>query len=95
VGARDEVHLELDGVRIAMLHDAGPRARRAERMARLFPDADVVIFGHSHEPLIEHTDGLLLLNPGSAADRRRQPFHTMAVLRLDNGDADAEIVRLD
>src|SRR3712207_8228737 len=49
-------------------------------LRRRFPDARVVIFGHSHIPFLEDEDGLMLLNPGSPTDRRRQPRHTFALL---------------
>jgi putative phosphoesterase len=55
-------------------------------MRRMFPDADVVVFGHSHIPwLTEGVDGQLLVNPGSPTDRRRQPVHTLATLDIEDG----------
>jgi putative phosphoesterase len=78
--------LELDGVRIAMVHDSGPRQGRAGRMRRRFPDADVVVFGHSHIPWDDSgVDGQLLFNPGSPTERRSQPNHTLGTLDLDGG----------
>lgn len=94
-GAEDEVILELEGVRVAMTHDAGSKDGRARRMRRRFPDADVVVFGHSHMPLVEWGEGLLLLNPGSPTDRRRAPAHTMALLRIEESKATPEIVGVD
>lgn len=79
------LELELAGVRVAMVHDAGARGGRARRLRRWFPRADVVVFGHSHEPVDEEAEGLLLLNPGSAVQRRRQPRRTMCVLELADG----------
>ncbi len=77
------VELDLAGHRVAMVHDSGPTAGRHRRMARRFPDADVVVFGHSHAPLVERDgDGPLLVNPGSPTHRRRQPVHTVAWLDL-------------
>jgi len=69
------------GVRIALVHDAGPAAGRLARMRRRFPDADAVVFGHSHLPLHEAdpTSGLQLFNPGSPTERRRAPHHTMGI----------------
>jgi putative phosphoesterase len=69
----EERIVEAGGVRIAMLHDAGPRAGRLERMRRRFGDrADLVVFGHSHMPLYEQApDGFQILNPGSPTERRR------------------------
>jgi putative phosphoesterase len=80
------VEVDIDGVAVGMIHDSGPRAGRGARMARRFPSADVVVFGHSHDPLIESVPGgPLLVNPGSPTQRRRQPVHTVAVLDLDDG----------
>ena len=78
--------LILDGVRIAMVHDSGPAAGRAGRMHRRFPDADVVVFGHSHIPWDDAgVDGQRLFNPGSPTERRSQPNHTLGTLDLDSG----------
>ncbi|AHY45493.1 yfcE: phosphodiesterase, MJ0936 family [Rubrobacter radiotolerans] len=86
--------LELAGVRIAMIHDSGRKEGRARRMRRRFPDARVVVFGHSHIPLLEDDGALMLLNPGSPTDRRRQPQHTFALLDLADGEVEARILAL-
>lgn len=78
--------VEVAGVRIGMIHDAGPGAGRAARMRRRFPDADIVVFGHSHAPMDEEgVDGQRLFNPGSPTQRRAQPRHTFGVLDLAGG----------
>ena len=75
--------LEIDGVRIAMVHDSGPAQGRASRMRRRFPDADVVVFGHSHIPWDDSgVDGQLLFNPGSPTERRSQPHRTLGTLDI-------------
>ncbi|MGH9263532.1 MAG: metallophosphoesterase family protein [Acidimicrobiales bacterium] len=82
----ETVSLELDGVRLAMIHDSGSSQGRAGRMRRRFPDADVVVFGHSHIPWDDSgVDGQLLFNPGSPTERRSQPHHTLGTLDLDGG----------
>lgn len=65
---------ELEGVRLAVVHETGASRGREQRCAQRFPDTDVVVFGHSHIPwdTLAPT-GLRLLNPGSPTDRRRQP----------------------
>jgi putative phosphoesterase len=73
------------GVRIAMVHDAGPSKRRLERLRARFPDAAAVVFGHSHIPVHEERDGFQIFNPGSPTDRRRQPRHTMGIARAHGG----------
>jgi uncharacterized protein len=90
------LELELGGVAVAMVHDAGARAGRHGRMAEAFPDAAMVVFGHSHEPVVEQVDGgPLLVNPGSPTQRRRQPVHTVAWLELAGGRVQrAELVEV-
>jgi hypothetical protein len=74
--------IEVEGARIALLHDAGPGKGRLERMRLRFPEADAVVFGHSHIPLHEQREGFQIFNPGSPTDRRRQPRHTMGVAEV-------------
>jgi putative phosphoesterase len=90
----EELRFEFGGVKIAMIHDSGRKEGRRKRLATRFPEARVVVFGHSHVPLLEDEAGLLLLNPGSPTDRRRQPRHSFALLRADGGEVRAELVFL-
>jgi uncharacterized protein len=75
------------GVRIAMTHDAGPRAGRLARMRRRFPDAGALVFGHSHLPLheVDAASGFQVFNPGSPTDRRRAPHCTMGIATVADG----------
>jgi uncharacterized protein len=78
--------LELDGVRVALLHDSGASKGRPWRLHRRFPDAQVVVFGHSHIPVDEPGEhDQLLFNPGSPTQRRSQPHRTFGRLRLSGG----------
>ena len=86
------LQFEFGGVKAAMIHDSGPKKGRRSRMRRRFPEARVVVFGHSHIPWQEDEEGLLLLNPGSPTDRRRQPVHTFALLRVEDGKVGAEVL---
>jgi len=84
------------GALIAMTHDAGPARGRLDRLRRRFPDADAVVFGHSHIPLREHApDGFQIFNPGSPTDRRRQPHHTMGLIHTSPSGPSFELVQLD
>jgi putative phosphoesterase len=86
--------LDFAGVRVGVLHDAGPRTGRLERMRRRFPDAQAVVFGHSHIPLHEERDGFHIFNPGSPTERRRAPQHTMGVATIADGRIAFELVGL-
>ena len=84
-GAAPTAELDLDGLRVAMVHDSGAAAGRIARLHRRFPRADLVVFGHSHIPLDESVPGFRIFNPGSPTDRRRQPRGTLGVLEIDDG----------
>jgi uncharacterized protein len=87
--------IDLDGVSLAMLHDAGTSHGRMARLRERFPDAAAVIFGHSHLPLHERApDGFQIFNPGSPTQRRRAPVHTLGLARIANGAIAFEHVEL-
>src|SRR5215211_5622425 len=88
--------VEADGVRIALIHDAGPRRGRLERMRRRFGErAEAVVFGHSHLPLQETgDDGFQIFTPGSPTERRRAPTRTMGLARITGGRVGFALVEL-
>ena len=75
--------VDLGAASIGLIHDAGPAAGRLERLRARFPDADAVVFGHSHLPLHERCGGFQIFNPGSPTERRRAPQRSIGVARLD------------
>jgi len=83
-----------EGARIVMTHDGGPADGRLARLRRRFPDADAVVFGHSHLPLHEERDGFAIFNPGSPTERRRAPHHTMGIATVRDGRVEFELVRV-
>lgn len=77
----------LDGVRFAVVHETGQAKGRELRCQALYPDIDVLVFGHSHIPWdTVAPNGLRLLNPGSPTDRRRQPACTFMEAVVDAGE---------
>jgi len=81
----EQLSLDVEGVTIGLLHDAGPAKGRLERMRSRFPEADAVLFGHSHMPLHEERDGFQLFNPGSPTERRRAPNRSMGIGQITDG----------
>ncbi len=77
------LELELGRRSLAVIHDAGPARGRLARLRRRFPDADAVVFGHSHLPLHEEEGDFQIFNPGSPTERRRAPRPSMGLLRID------------
>ncbi|WP_104117019.1 metallophosphoesterase [Arthrobacter sp. B1805] len=87
--------VDLDGVRLAVVHETGQATGREARMASLYPDTDVLVFGHSHIPWDTRTaTGLRLLNPGSPTDRRRQPFCTYMTGVIAAGELEVQLHRV-
>lgn len=82
----ERAELDLDGVRVAMVHDSGASTRRGERLRGWFPAADLVVFGHSHLPEDElGPDGQRRFNPGSPTQRRRAPWRSFGELQIAGG----------
>jgi uncharacterized protein len=91
----ERLTIEEGDVRIGVIHDAGPARRRLDRLHAWFPDADAVIFGHSHIPLHERApDGFQIFNPGSPTERRRAPRHTMGRACIRHGAVTFELIGL-
>lgn len=74
--------IDAAGFRIGVVHGHGARGSTFERAQAAFAGeaVDCVVFGHSHQPLIETVAGTLYLNPGSPTQRRRQPHWSYAWL---------------
>ncbi|HLM32134.1 MAG TPA: metallophosphoesterase family protein [Solirubrobacterales bacterium] len=84
----------VEGVRIGVVHDAGPARGRLARMRRAFPGAEAVVFGHSHLPLLERDRDFQIFNPGSPTERRRASAHTMGTARVSERGIRFTLVRL-
>jgi putative phosphoesterase len=76
----EELEVEIGGRKVVVVHDAGPRQGRLARLRARFPEADAVVFGHSHLPLHEEEGGFQIFNPGSPTERRRAPEPSMGLL---------------
>ncbi len=85
------------GRRLGLVHNGGPETGRLARLRKRFPGCTAVAFGHSHIPLCATApDGFMIINPGSATDRRRQPHHSMVVIEVEgDGPLIVRFVNLD
>ena len=86
--------VEAEGARILLTHDGGPSAGRLMRLRARYPGTDAVVFGHSHLPLHEQSDGFHIFNPGSPTDRRRAPAHTMGLATARDGRLEFSLLEL-
>jgi len=88
--------LDVDGVRIAVVHGWGAPAPLPAALLREFAKDRVraIVFGHTHAPCNEEVGGVLLFNPGSPTDMRFAPYRSFGILTVERGDVRGEIVRL-
>ncbi|WP_296857800.1 metallophosphoesterase [uncultured Methanobrevibacter sp.] len=87
--------LEAEGLRIGIVHgEVYPRADTQQLLylAREL-NVDILVSGHSHQPKIEQTEGILLLNPGSPVVPRLAD-RTVILLEINNKEVDVEIVKI-
>ena len=87
--------LEAEGLKIGIAHgEVYPRAD-TQQLVYLAKElnADIMITGHSHQPKIEQTDGVLLLNPGSPIVPRLAD-RTVMILEINNKEVDVEIIKI-
>jgi putative phosphoesterase len=87
------LELEFEEIKLAIIHDAGPRKGRPERLKKRFPGMQVVVYGHSHIPDCQTFEDLLIINPGSCTDRRREPKFSFGRLAIDGSSVRPYIVR--
>lgn len=86
--------ITLDGVDGVILHGHQLGSPNASAAARAYPEAGLVVFGHSHTPEIERVGGVLAVNPGSAGARRFKLPTTVALATIEDGRIEARIVPL-
>jgi len=85
----------LEGVNIGIIHGSGSAKQALRRARAAFNQPDLIVFGHSHQPLREMMDGVLMFNPGSPTDRLRAPFRSYGIIEIEEGRFTTRIVPLD
>ena len=84
--------VRADSATIGLVHDAGPRSGREQRLVARFGGCSAIVYGHTHLPQVELVDGVWILNPGSPTERRRAPFRSLLLLDLQAGTIRPELV---
>lgn len=76
--------ITLKGYRIGITHGQGTTGRTLDRAVKCFDGdhVDCIVFGHSHIPFCDYVKGILLFNPGSPTDKRRNEFFSFGILEL-------------
>jgi putative phosphoesterase len=91
--------ITLEGMRIGMIHGHAPYSRKGTDGNALLAfegqDVDCILFGHSHQPLMRRENGILLFNPGSPTDKRREKQYSFGLMDIEDGRITARHVFYD
>jgi putative phosphoesterase len=91
----DRVWIEAGIRTVLLLHGHhGKTALKAARAAAT-PDIDLIVFGHSHKPLIDQEGSTILFNPGSPTERRWNPHFGVGLVRVSDAEVEPELVLFD
>jgi len=88
-------HVELGGVPAVVLHGMQLGSPTAEKAAAAYGGAGMVVFGHSHRPVVRQVGGTLAVNPGSAGPVRFRDPVSVALAEVEDGRVTARLVELD
>lgn len=88
--------LDVDGKKLGLMHGYGSPDNLVELLKKEFAaqKPDIIVFGHSHMPLNEYIGGTLFFNPGSATDTIFAPYRSYGIIKIENGEIEAEICKL-
>ena len=81
----------IGGVEVVVIHGQQFGSPTPQRVVGRFSDAGLVVFGHSHRPVIERIGGTLAVNPGSAGPRRFRDPVTVAIATIRDGRVEADL----
>lgn len=87
----EKLEMELEGFKIAITHGHKVRGHLMNTLGLMFPEADIIIFGHTHKPCNEMINGQLHFNPGSPTDKRWQKKHSYGIIELGE-EIQAEVI---
>jgi putative phosphoesterase len=74
--------VNVQGFKIGLTHGYGPPWGMMKKVRKMFDDVDCIIFGHTHQPMVEVNDGILFFNPGSPTDKRFAKVNTFGLLEV-------------
>jgi len=92
-GLSAQVTLDIGGCRILVTHGHELGSPTPTRLIERY-DADIIVYGHTHRALVERIGRHLVVNPGAAGAARFHLVPSLAILTIDDGDADVEILPL-
>ncbi len=87
--------LELEGWKVHVSHGHEVGRPSPDILLRRYPEADILVFGHTHRAVMHRAGMRLVVNPGAAGPKRFDIVPSVALLDLSPGTADVQIVPID
>ena len=84
--------LEVEGVRIGIIHGWGAPDGIRRRIMESFERVDAIIYGHTHQPFCGVEHGIFFFNPGSPMDSRFTSMHSVGIIQIDTNKIEGEII---
>jgi putative phosphoesterase len=91
----DQIRIAIGSRTVLLLHGHHGKTARVAARAAAKPEVDLVVFGHSHKPLIEQEGDTILFNPGSPTERRWNPHFGVGLIHVSEEAIDPELVLFD
>jgi putative phosphoesterase len=92
-GLASDIGLRIEGVSIHVSHGHELGRPTPERLLARY-NADVIVYGHTHRPLVERSGSRLVVNPGAAGPRRFDLKPSVARLTVLRGSVDVQLIWL-
>lgn len=90
----ERAELEIEGRRVVVVHGHLLGSPTPERLRAAEPEADIIVYGHTHKARVDRVDGVLVVNPGAAGPARFRLTPSVAILTLESDRAEVEILPL-
>ena len=84
--------IKINDFKIAIIHGNQMSNITTDKLSYLFPEADIIIFGHSHKPFNKRFGGQLFFNPGSSVQKRLQPDYSYGIISIEK-EINSKIIR--
>lgn len=90
----ERIDVVVGGLRIVVTHGHELGSPNPNTLVKAYPEAKVIVYGHTHKQMIVKAAGLVVVNPGAAGPQRFRLQPSVAKLYITGGKADAEIIPL-
>ncbi|HOJ63126.1 MAG TPA: metallophosphoesterase [Spirochaetota bacterium] len=90
-----KINLEIEGLRIGLIHGWGPPWDLRDRIRKEFDNVDLICFGHTHEKFFKEENGIYFFNPGAICGDKHGENKSFGILTINDRDIKADFINLE